>query len=557
MGLSILSTAWNPAYGAERIFLSYGAFERSIPIEALETYSREGRVTGDLKSYTRYFSPQQLTQLRTGLRTRINLDLVTIAQFLYSPTGEQLLRRLGTVIRTPSRQSGFYAIRAALILATNEPEGPTALNVLRQFPTQGIRVELSEALAILREVERLVEKTELAVSALRNQPAANTVRPKTDSQLHGLQFRGLYSWQKETLKFEDTSRIRLGLSGKPRTFLADIYLPKVAEPRPLPIIVFSHGLGSDRLTYAYLAEHLASHGFVVAVPEHLGSGAEQLVALLNGQADEVAEPREFIDRPLDVKFLLDELARRSQSDPIYFNRLNLQQVGVIGHSFGGYTALALAGAKLNFEQLQRDCGDNLNRTLNVSLLLQCRALTLPQRNYDLSDRRIKAVIAINPIDSSVFGQPGLSQIEVPTMLVAGSADTVAPALPEQIEPFTWLTNPQKYLVIIEGGTHFSTTGETSLSTGVFPVPPVLVGQATGLARRYLNALSVAFCQTYVTGQKEFARYLNPAYAVAISQEPLTLSIRQALTPVELQTLLLSNVSMENSTRDQLSFRAVP
>jgi len=560
LSLSILSTAWNPAYGAERIYLSYGAFERSIPIETLETYAREGRITGDLKSYTRYFSDQQLTQLRIGLRTRISLDPVTISQFLYSPTGEQLLRRLGKIIRTPSRQSGFYAIRSALILAANEPEGLTALNVLRQFPTQGIRVELTQALTILREVERLVEKTEVAVNALGNQPQASTaIRPATDiSQLHGLQFRGPFSWQKETLKFEDTSRTRLGLSSKLRTFLADIYLPKVAEPRPLPIIVFSHGLGSDRMTYAYLAEHLASHGFVVAVPEHLGSGAEQLVALLNGQADEVAQPTEFIDRPLDIKFLLDELERRSQSDPIYFNRLNLRQVGVIGHSFGGYTALALAGAKLNFKQLQRDCGDNLDRTLNVSLLLQCRALTLPKRNYDLSDPRVKAAIAINPIDSSVFGQPGLSQIKVPTMLIAGSADTIAPALPEQIEPFTWLTNPQKYLVVIEGGTHFSTTGEASLSTGVLPVPPVLVGQATSLARRYLNALSVAFSKTYVTGQKDYARYLNPAYTMAISQEPLMLSIRQALTPVELQRLLNDNVSqVESSTAVELSIMESP
>jgi predicted dienelactone hydrolase len=88
---------------------------------------------------------------------------------------------------------------------------------------------------------------------------------------------------------------------------------------------------------------------VVAVSEHPGSDAKQLQALLSGRADEVTSPREFIDRPLDVKYLLDELTRLSQSEPGFQERLNLQQVGVIGQSFGGYTVLALAGAKLNFQ----------------------------------------------------------------------------------------------------------------------------------------------------------------------------------------------------------------
>lgn len=533
LGLSIFPGAWNSALAAERIYISYGALERSVPIEGLGIYAKEGRVTRDLATYARYLNDQQLAQLQTGLRRRINLDPVTISQFLYTPIGEQLLQRLGRVIQTPSRQSGFYAIRAALILAAAEPEGLTALNVLRQFPTPGIRVDVEQALDILSDIEQLVNQTEAAVSAVRSQSQtqANMASETDTSRLSGLQFRGPFAWQKETLRLEDPNRFGLGLNNSiARTFSVDIFLPKGGD-RPLPVIVFSHGLGSRRLAYEYLAEHLASYGFVVAVPEHPGSSAQQLIALLNGQADQVVQPTEFIDRPLDVKFLLDELEQRSQSDPVYYQRLNLQQVGVMGHSFGGYTALALAGGELNFEQLQQDCGANLGRSLNVSLLLQCRVLALPERNYDLSDPRVKAVIAINPIDSSVFGQSGLSSIRVPTMIVAGSADIVAPALLEQIQPFTWLTTPQKYLVVIEGVTHFSTIGEEALSTGVLPLPPVLAGPAPSLARRYLEALSVAFFRTYITNQQGFARYLTPAYTTKISQPPLRLSISQTLEPI--------------------------
>ncbi|HEY9846063.1 MAG TPA: alpha/beta hydrolase, partial [Candidatus Caenarcaniphilales bacterium] len=513
--LCILPTAANPARGAEQVSISYAAFERSIKIEALDLYAKEGRVTDDLASYTRYFNSEQLAQLRKGLRTRVNLDPITVSQFLYSPIGERLLYRLGEVIQTPSRQSGFYALRAALILAAAEPEGLTALSALRQFPTQGIHVDLAKALNILQGIEKLVNQTAIAVTTVRNKPQAadSSVAVDTDiSQVHGLQAGGPFAWQKETLLLNDTNRMRLGRSGSTRTFLADIYLPEVAQLRPLPVIVLSHGLGSDRLTYDYLAEHLASYGFVVAVPEHPGSSAQQLLALLDGQAREVAEPTEFVDRPLDIKFLLDELSWRSRSDPTFYRRLNLEQVGVIGHSFGGYTALALAGAKLNFEQLKHDCGKNLDHSLNVSLLLQCRALTLPKQNYDLYDPRVKAVIAMSPVDRSIFGSSGLSQIKIPVMLIAGSADTVAPALLEQIQPFTWLTTSQKYLMVIEGATHFSTTGEAALSSGVFPVPPAIVGPAANLARSYVDALSVAFFQTYVANQPLYARYLTRAYA---------------------------------------------
>ncbi len=61
-------------------------------------------------------------------------------------------------------------------------------------------------------------------------------------------------------------------------FLADIYLPVAQTPRQ--IIVISHGLGSDRTSFAYLAEHLASYGFVVAVPEHPGSNSKQHTSII-------------------------------------------------------------------------------------------------------------------------------------------------------------------------------------------------------------------------------------------------------------------------------------
>lgn len=153
----------------------------------------------------------------------------------------------------------------------------------------------------------------------------------------------------------------------------------------------------------------------------------------------------------------------------------------------------------------------------------------------LSDNRVKAVIAINPIDSSIFGQTGLSQIKIPLMIVSGSYDTIAPALPEQIRPFTWLTTPNKYLALINGGTHFSATTESSNPT--VPVPRGIIGSSPDLARRYVSTLSVPFFQTYVNEQPSYLSYLSRDYVNQISQQPLPLSLIQTLTPEQLQSAL--------------------
>ncbi|WP_017317132.1 alpha/beta hydrolase [Mastigocladopsis repens] len=509
-----------PSLGAERLTLSYGLVARSIPINSLETYARTGKADHELAAYVQHADKERLTQLRQVLLTPIPLKAVGVSQFLYTPIGKRLLEELGEVVQQESGISGFYAIRAALILAAADPEGLTLLNVLRKFPSRSISINLSRSLEIAGAFERLVNQSQQAIALINKQSleGGNTSEPD-NTLVRDLSGSGIFSWQKRTITLNDTSR--------DRTFAADIYLPNTSSPRP--VIVISHGLGSDRTSFAYLAEHLASYGFVVAVPEHPGSNAEQLQALLVGRAAEVTSAREFIDRPLDIKYLLDQLSRLSQFDSTYKARLNMEQVGVVGQSFGGYTALALAGAPIDFKELAKNCPASPD-VLNVSLLLQCLAETLPQSAYNLSDSRVKAVIAINPIDSSIMGQASLSQINIPVMIVASSVDTVAPALLEQIQPFTWLTTPSKYLALINGATHFSTIGESPDSANsAIPLPEQVIGPSPSLARRYVMALGLPFFRSYVANDQSYRRYLSADYVTAISQEPLPLSLVQSVS----------------------------
>ncbi|MBV6624899.1 MAG: alpha/beta hydrolase [Rivularia sp. (in: Bacteria)] len=533
--LSILLSVFgisNYAWTAERIYASYSAFQRSISINALEEFAENGEIGEELAVYTRYLKPEQIADLRQVLTSQIKVHPVAVSQFLYTSQGEFMLRRLGEVIKTESGESkpGFHALRSALILAADEPEGLTLLNILRKYPNSSINVDLARTLQIAAQLETLVNETNKAVAAVS---AKSDTEAAIQSQgifeaLPTLNRRGKFIAKKQTLKFFDVIR--------GRQLSTDIYLPNIRSS--VPVIVISHGIGTDSSNFRYLANHLATNGFAVIVPNHPGSDTKQINSLLNGSTSEVARADEFINRPLDVKFVLDELEKLNNTDSRFKKRLDLQQIGVFGQSFGGYTALALAGAKLNPEKIKQDCHQQaLKQTWNMSLLLQCRIQELqiskPVKQYNLYDKRVKAVVAVNPITSTIFGKTGLSQVKTPVMMVSSSEDTVAPALYEQILPFSWIANPQKYLVQMESATHFSAIGDGKDSSEQVGLPSKLVGDNPKQAQSYMKLLSLPFFQNYVSGNSQYRPYLTAAYAESISINSMSLSLLQNLTTTEI------------------------
>lgn len=547
--LALAAPLWaESAIAAERIYLSYGILQRSIPVDSLETYARTGHIDQELKNYTRYATPEQLEQLREALITPIDLTPVAVSQFLYTPQGETLLQRIGEIVQSEARQSGFYALRAALILAADSEDGLTLLNVLQEFPTRGIRINLDRSLDLADEFREAINQTYAAVRVIQTQAVQEAeIEPAVNAMaLPDPQLTGPFNWVKSTFRLTDVDRNRV--------FPVDLYLPQVTanapdDTFPAPLVVISHGLGNDRNSYAYLAKHLVSHGFAVAVPEHPGSSADQLQALLQGQASEVTEPQELLNRPLDITYLLNALEQQAQLDPSLQGQINFNNVGIVGQSFGGYTALALAGADINGRALRKGCQD-LSSSLNLSLLLQCQGRFLPSPPPSLRDPRIRAAIAINPVGSVVFGPEGFRQIETPLMIVTGNADTVAPALPEQIRPFTWLTNAQRYLLLIQGSTHFSTIGANAPESEVVPLPPAIIGPTPELAQRYVNAMSTVFFEVHLAGNARYQPLLTSSYTSLISQEPLPLRLIESLSPVQLNTAIANFSDSEDSNEFQ-------
>ncbi|MDY6786193.1 MAG: alpha/beta hydrolase [Cyanobacteriota bacterium] len=510
---SLSTVAALPLQAAEKVSFYVGPLEFSLSVDSLEEYARDGNIRPDLRTYTNRLTEIQRAQLRQILETRAEVTPVAIAQFLYSPQGEVILREFGELIQTRSGQSGFYAIRSALILAAADPQGLTPLNVLRKFPTSDIRINSDRVFELLGRVTRIVGETERAIAAIGTNALASTATVEPATFPLNLRDPGTVQSIRESFTLRDRSR--------DRTFPVDLYLPQQSGVAPL--VVISHGLGSNRESFEYLALHLVSHGFAVAVPEHPGSSADQLEALASGLTSDITPARELVDRPLDIQFLLDELQRR------YAQQIDVQNVGVVGQSFGGYTALALAGAKINFEELQANC-DPDDPDFNISFLLQCQALELPPQDYNLRDERVGSAIAINPLTSSIFGDEQLSQIQIPVAIVSGSADAVTPALDEQILPFTSLTTSNRYLLLLVGGTHFSTIGPTSQDADL---PPQVIGPDPAIAYDYMKAFNLAFFKTYIANDSQYQPYLSATYAQTLSRQEMPLNFIESLTREQL------------------------
>jgi len=506
--LSVFFTA-SSVQAADSFALTYGLLEVTIKVSSLENFAKEGKTDKDLDFFLSKATPEQQAQYRAALLQKLEIDPVQLSRFFYSPTGEALLTRIGSIVNLQGGLNGKLGIRSALIQAAfDRKEGLTLLNLFKKFPTN-IRFRGEQMMALSDSIGQLINATTLFsenLKQLSSQEAASAVA--TDfSKLPDLRLPGAFGVQKkQTWLLNDVSR--------DRKFYVDVYRPQRSTTTKTPVLVFSHGLASRPEDFGDRAEHWASYGYVVVLPQHPGSDSKQAQALLTGLSSKLFETEEFINRPKDLSYVIDELERRNKSE--FQGKLNLGSVGVEGHSLGGYAALALAGAEIDFDNLQKDC-DRQFGGLNLSLFVQCRALNLSRQAYTFRDRRVGAVLAANPIDSSIFGAKGLGKIQIPVLITVGSYDPAAPAVFEGIRAFPWLTTPNKFLAMTEGQAHvdFSQLDagirETIDSMASLTLPsPTLVDN-------YSKGMSIAFFGTFVAQRPEYRAYLQSTYALYLSQ----------------------------------------
>lgn len=520
LGLGVLmgTVMASPAWGADSLTVSLAGITITATTQDLSSFSQTGELPASLAALGTFLSPSDLAALRSALQQKITFPAEGVSQLFNTPAGQRVLNILGQFIQTSDGQSGATDIKTALIQSAQSPEGLTALGVIKEFPDTNIKIDAAQAIPLVNAIFREIKTTKAVINLINQQSQTALAKsPNLPSTLGDLTAPGPNTWQVQSLTLNNPK-------GNFQ-FPVNLYIPNSSGT--IPLVVISPGLGEDINTFAYLAEHLASYGFGVAIVDHPGSDATRQAEFLAGKIPEEILPQEFINRPQSISITLNYLAQLPTA------KFNTQRVGLLGHSFGGYDTWALAGAIQDSATLTAAC-QNPATIIKPSVILDCKVTRLPSPLPNLRDSRIQAGMAINPIGGTIYGPTGFQAIQIPMLVLAGSEDFIAPPLVEQFQPFSQLSSAQKYLVLLNGGTHLSTMGDLPPENSPNALPPFVVGADPGIARNQLQAMAVAFMQAYINGQSNFQAYLSPAYLAKLSQPQMNATLTQSLTPAQIE-----------------------
>lgn len=492
------------AIAADRVLIRKGIFTVAVQVDDLQAFEETGILPSGLKKITKMLPAEQADLFLGALRARLPIGVTAFSYLLNTRLAEPVLTGLATVIDRKD-QAGMVALRAALILGTNQPGGLSLVSFLRAYPSQQVTFNVDQAFALAANLNQ---------SFAQNQAIFASLAPFLEKHLQTTTDLKKFA---ENLPFDATANGPHTVIFRQftwydkqgdRTLPVDIYYSQVATESK-PLIIFTHGRGSVRSELQYLAEHLASHGYVVVTPEHPGSNENQINTKLT------IAPQEFLARPRDINFVIDQLAQMNNKAGEWRGKLGTDNILIVGYSLGGSTALSLAGAQMDLSETPANCQAHI-MTFSLGEVTQCVAAQLPEDQYDLREPRIKSVIALSPTTSLLFGANGLNKLAVPTLMLFGSEDKTTPAISEQVIPFQQMPAP-RWLVGIIGGTHLSVKDPKLVLNpiGRLETPfsgDEVGGEAATHIRNYLKAITLAMVGKMTPDAEKYNIFFTPEYA---------------------------------------------
>lgn len=173
---------------------------------------------------------------------------------------------------------------------------------------------------------------------------------------------------------------------------------QIAPDGPYPLVVYTHGSGGLRYIASYYTEAIASYGYIVAAPDHTGNTAADRLLGSEAEFDVTA-----LNRPNDVEAVINAMLDLTSTETAGFvAAVDPDSIAVTGHSFGGFTALAVAGGYEN-----------------------------PLGSF-VADGRVDAIIPLAPATGDgtrLMSDAGLESIQVPTLVMVGTKDSTTPVEP--------------------------------------------------------------------------------------------------------------------------------
>ena len=533
--LGVVSLA-PPAQAAQELLVQLDGLNLPLDIDQLATWARNpAHPQGDQGVWLDLMEPGSRQDLLRLLRAPLVQDRSLGRQLIESWAGEQVLGAMGEVISgaggpavwqprtavgpprppgplpplpaaaaegdkapapqappdlTPELQAGGPLLVKTLRQLLEQQQTVTTIDLLQAVPVRRITLNLDALVAMASQWRQQLEAQRQALAVLRRLPLPERgpLLAITDGMAIASGRSGLagQAGPAPALRSQVLS-LPVAHRGTP---LQLVLWPSQGSTPPPGWVLLMPGLGGSAAQLGWLGAALAERGWPVLVLEHPGSDEQAMRALLDGlQPPPGAETLPIRLRDVQAVVAAEQAGRLPPLG---------RSVVLMGHSFGGLTALLAAGLRPEADLAGR-CRRALRQPplTNLSRLLQCQLarVTLPAPKPLAVP--VAGLVLFNGFGSLLWPNRGLAGLDAPVLLLGGSLDLVTPPIGEQLELFLPEANPRNRLALVDGASHFSPVRIRPGSQALFQLGENLVG----LAPERVQGMELSLTSEFLLGLK--------------------------------------------------------